>query len=66
MTGNFNMNLLDFEQKKKVHFFNIVFCHSNTTTKFKTGIMKLYISIFFVADIHVQYSYKRKKGTLNN
>ena len=66
MTGNFNMNLLDFEQNKKVHFFNIVFCHSmipfiNTTTKFKTGIIKLYISIVFVADIHVQYSYKRKK-----
>ena len=29
MAGNFNMNLLDFEQNKKVqHFLNIMFGHS--------------------------------------
>ena len=29
MGGNFNMNLLDFEQNKKVeNFLNIMFCHS--------------------------------------
>ena len=93
IAGNFNMNLLDFEQKKEVqNFLKIMFEHSMmpvinkpttrvtkntataidyifiksvTTTKFKTGIIKLDISdhfpIFLVADYNIHI--KETKGS---
>ena len=93
IAGNFNMNLLDFEQNKEVqNFLKIMFEHSMmpvinkpttrvtkntataidhifinsvTTTKFKTGIVKLDISdhfpIFLVADYNIHI--KETKGS---